>query len=721
VTMTNPTGDPQCTPHQAAHHYANRGWRVLPITPGRKHPPIQGWQDAATTDHDTIDNWWTGLYRDHGVGIATGPATGLWVLDIDVSDGKPGRTNLDHLQNQHGRLPATVTAATGSNGRHLLFTWDPQHPVTNGHATHLPPGLDIRGAGGQIVAPPTIHPNGTPYRWLPGRAPGDLQVADAPDWLYRLLDPPAPGPVLENRGPTPAPVLASAGDDSAAAWIRQQHTWDQLLTADGWTRMHTRGDDTYWCRPGKNPRDGHSAVQHGHDGALVVFTTEIPADLARAGKPTVDGSGVSLSLFGYVAGTRHGGDRSAAARDARAAITALNRQTTTVALDRDVVYDEDGGELDEGVAVPERPARLAPILARDLARWVEETPAPEWLVSNFLAAGGDDYGLISAEPKIGKTWTVGDLSVAVAAGQPWMGRFDTRQGRVLVYIGEGGKRTAERRFQAIADHYQVAFADLPIWLVEGVPHLSVAEDELHLRNAIETIEPHLVIIDPLYLAARGSDSRQLIEMGAVLETAQRICQEYGAALLFAHHWNKSGTGTGGARSTGAGPWEWARVSLSMRADGDAVKSDPDGNGYISVVQKLIVEVEGGNVIPTTLNLRREIHSVPGSLTARLGYRLDVQEGHSGRAAQEDVVDVRALILAKIAAHPRRCTVSDLYQPGSPFRVGAKDRVQSVVTMMMNAGDLVAVEYRHPDTSKIANRLLVADPQLVPATSGGDVV
>ena len=43
--------------------YAAKGWRVLPITPGKKHPPINAWQDAATTDTDIIVSWFTGLYR----------------------------------------------------------------------------------------------------------------------------------------------------------------------------------------------------------------------------------------------------------------------------------------------------------------------------------------------------------------------------------------------------------------------------------------------------------------------------------------------------------------------------------------------------------------------------------------------------------------------------------------------------------------------------------
>jgi hypothetical protein len=78
-------------------------------------------------------------------------------------------------------------------------------------------------------------------------------------------------------------------------------------------------------------------------------------------------------------------------------------------------------------------------------------------------------------------------------------------------------------------------------------------------------------------------------------------------------------------------------------------------------------------------------------------------------------------LAKLIAHPRRCNITDLYRTNSPFRVGARVRVERTVKAMMSAGEIVAIECSHPDAERVAARLLVADPQLVPATSGGDVV
>ncbi len=321
--MTSALDTPGHEPsNEAAERLASFGFRVVPIAPGKKYPEgLREWQRAATNDIPTIRNWYSGLYKGHGVGITAGPGSGVWVIDIDVKGQQAGQTSLEHLVHTHGPLPPTVTVITGTGGAHLYFAWDPTRPIRNfqqGPATtHFPlgPGIDLRGDGGFVVAPPTIHPDtGKPYAWHEGRDPWSIEVATAPDWLFDLIlaQPEPSAPIaLPDSSPTSVGL-----DDSIAEWMRDQYDWPTLLHSDGWTVHSHHGPDTWWTRPGKDRRQGHSAVLHG-DGALVVFTTEISPALAQAGRPTADGSGISLSIFGYVAGTRYGGDRSEAARQGR--------------------------------------------------------------------------------------------------------------------------------------------------------------------------------------------------------------------------------------------------------------------------------------------------------------------------------------------------------------------------------------------------------------------
>ena len=153
----------------AALDYAERGLRVLPIMPGGKRPPMRAWQDAATTDPETIRLWWTGLYADHGVGIATGAGSGVFVLDVDISDGKAGDETLRALEDSYGPLTDTVRVITGSGGAHIYYRMPEGVEIRNDAGRKLGPGLDIRGEGGQVVAPPTIHPTtGRAYEWEHG-------------------------------------------------------------------------------------------------------------------------------------------------------------------------------------------------------------------------------------------------------------------------------------------------------------------------------------------------------------------------------------------------------------------------------------------------------------------------------------------------------------------------------------------------------------------------
>jgi P4 family phage/plasmid primase-like protien len=282
----------QTTAHDAALTYADRGWKVLPIPRGRKYPRFEKWPSLATTDPEVIEDWW-GRWPSDGVGIACGEVSGLFVIDVDVANGKVGAKTLADLEAIHGELPETYTVRTPTGGWHFYFRYDPARPVG------MPDlGLDVntRGDGGQVVAPPTIHPDtGTPYEVY-----NDAPVADVPGWVLDIL-------LAEPKAPQAAPVdRGDKGDeDGPAKRFAEAHTWDDLLTADGWTLHHVKKGTKHWTRPGKDKRQGSSATT-GHQGrdCLKVFTSSVPGLTEKK----------AYSKFGYYAATRHGDDRTAAAR-----------------------------------------------------------------------------------------------------------------------------------------------------------------------------------------------------------------------------------------------------------------------------------------------------------------------------------------------------------------------------------------------------------------------
>ncbi len=146
--------------YQAALSYAAQGWRVLPLhgpeMSGKgKRPLLKKWPSLATTDPALIKRWWE-QWPEANVGILTGG--GLVVVDVD---GQTGRESLSALEGRLGKLPKTRMALTGGGGFHLYFRCDRPLPTRAG----LEPGIDIRGEGGCVVAPPSVHVSGEVYRW----------------------------------------------------------------------------------------------------------------------------------------------------------------------------------------------------------------------------------------------------------------------------------------------------------------------------------------------------------------------------------------------------------------------------------------------------------------------------------------------------------------------------------------------------------------------------
>ncbi len=112
-----------------------------------------------------------------GVGIVTGPVSGILVLDVDGPEGEAELKKYGH--------PITPMVRTSSGGLHLYF----RHPdVDVRTGIRVAPGLDVKATGGYVVAPPSIGPNDKPYEWLVSL--DDAEPADPPEWLMQLLERP---------------------------------------------------------------------------------------------------------------------------------------------------------------------------------------------------------------------------------------------------------------------------------------------------------------------------------------------------------------------------------------------------------------------------------------------------------------------------------------------------------------------------------------------------
>ncbi len=145
----------------AALWYAKHGYAVFPLSPGEKIPlkDSAGFKDA-TTDKERITQWWQ-ANPDANIGMPTGAQTNTWVLDIDAQ--KDGENTLHALEAKYGKVPDTVEVLTPHGGRHLWFT-RPRNGAICSSAGKVGIGIDIRGAGGYVVVPPSrLHGNSKDY------------------------------------------------------------------------------------------------------------------------------------------------------------------------------------------------------------------------------------------------------------------------------------------------------------------------------------------------------------------------------------------------------------------------------------------------------------------------------------------------------------------------------------------------------------------------------
>ena len=144
-----------------------------------KHPRTWHGLLDASTNLDTIKNWWS-KWPNANVGLITGRKSGIFALDVDINKG--GEHSLSDLQDSYGELSPTLTAISGSGGRHLIFKY-PNDVKLKNSVSLIAPGLDINSDNGYIVAAPSSHISGGRYQWHGLNTP----ILDAPDWLVALI------------------------------------------------------------------------------------------------------------------------------------------------------------------------------------------------------------------------------------------------------------------------------------------------------------------------------------------------------------------------------------------------------------------------------------------------------------------------------------------------------------------------------------------------------
>lgn len=251
-----------------ALYYARNGWHVFPLHTARdgecscgksgcenagKHPRTRHGLSDATTDATLIERWWA-TWPDANIGVHPGPS-GFVVLDLDSYKANFVGVELTFAEKQ------TVTSITGSGGEHLFFSALGAH---FGSKNRLVDGVDIKGWGGYVVLPPSMHVTGNRYGWELGFAPWEFGLAPLPAAIIGLLQPPARARSSNGRKQTDG-----GGDEYEKARIALSRLRaDRADDYDDWLRVGMAlaelGDPGFvlwdeWSQGSAKYRDGDTA------------------------------------------------------------------------------------------------------------------------------------------------------------------------------------------------------------------------------------------------------------------------------------------------------------------------------------------------------------------------------------------------------------------------------------------------------------------------------
>ncbi len=194
-------------------------------------------------------------------------------------------------------------------------------------------------------------------------------------------------------------------------------------------------------------------------------------------------------------------------------------------------------------------------------------------------------GVIGGAPKCCKSWLALDMALAVASGRPCLGAFKPLQtGPVLLFSAEESPQKVRRRLEGLARVRDVDFASLPIHLIlDPQLRLDIQRDFLRLLNAVDSLRPRLLILDP-FVRLHRIDENSAADVSALLADLRSLQRRFALAILLVHHTRKANGEASGVALRGSSDLHaWGDSNLYLRRQGlDLVLSSehrsakPDG-------------------------------------------------------------------------------------------------------------------------------------------------
>jgi hypothetical protein len=451
-----------------------------------KHPRTERGLEDATTDRDQIAEWWS-RWPEANIGLRTGQGSNLAVLDVDDVQAFLKMTE------EHGKLPTTLLARTGRVGGGVHLYFEHREGVTNRKGS-LPKGVEVRGEGGYVLAPPSLHISGNRYAWDDVDAP----IRPWPEILSKLI---AQRP---ERRPLAAPNVVGGNTPYGAKALDNEML--RLKTAQDGERNTTLNEV------------GFCLFQLVAGGELEEQT--VTSELVFMAR------GLGLSdheIEGTLRSAREGGFREPRSAPEKTRSISAHAHNPGAVLPEGSDADPSNGR-----------SLLAGIRS---GTWLDSQDFPD-LNYHVPLLVPEGMTLLVGPPKIGKSWWVLDVALALAAGGVALGTVPVEKRPVLYLALEDGDRRMQSRCRTLLAQETIPAGFEYMVRVEPGKTFETIEAWLNLHKG----ESPLVILDTLGKvmppSAMGESSYQRdYRVGGQLKNLAD--SNTGSAILINHHDRKA--------------------------------------------------------------------------------------------------------------------------------------------------------------------------------------
>lgn len=530
-----------------------------------KRPVTQHGFNDATYDADEIQR----QFASPGaamIGVPTGDTSGFFCLDLDVKNGGGGLEWL--AANQH-RLPDTRRHKTRSGGVHLLFAM-PQGRIIRNSAGRIASGVDVRGNGGYIIAPPSPG-----YEIADATAP-----VPAPAWLLDLIDPPAApraADLPKYGADLPKSAPRQSGDGTRYGLTALDNECQAILSAPDGAKHDTLNRAAFSI-------GGLVAAGELAEGpALQALASALAGIAARC-----EDYPAAQKTLGAAFRAGMAKPREAPPRLVRRIVEEY-RETRPEPPPRDEPPDHWAAEPEPDIGLgPERvapdikPTGLPLIYFQDVKPALKSEDFIEGLL--IKAAMSVTYG----PSNCGKTFFMADLALHVALGLEWRGREVERMG--VIYCAMEGAHGIANRVAAFAltcglAGQEIPFAIIPVALNILDPNADTSRliDAIAEAAARMAIPVGLVVMDTLSRAMAGGNENSPEDMGALVANSDRIRQATGAHVAWIHHSGKD-------QAQGARGHSLLRAATDTEIE--ISRADNDSPSIARVTKQRELEIDG---------------------------------------------------------------------------------------------------------------------------------